>query len=106
MTRNDAQPASVLRLARTTSEKPRRADTMDIPDLTASPPVCTHDLVSECRCALTLSRKLLANGEVVGYVSCMSGSRARRWIAMYGFLVAGCRSDAAVPRAPVAPVAE
>src|SRR5262245_38164076 len=36
----------------------------------------------------------------------MSRSRAQRWIAMVGFLVAGCGSDAAARRTPVAPVAE
>jgi SAM-dependent methyltransferase len=36
----------------------------------------------------------------------MSRSRAQRWIAMFGFLVAGCGSDAAARRTQVAPVAE
>ena len=35
----------------------------------------------------------------------MLGSRARRWIAICGVIVAGCGGDAAAPRNPVAPVA-
>jgi predicted methyltransferase len=47
----------------------------------------------------------VARADLVGYCSVMTSYRARRWIAIIGFLVGGCRGEAAAPRAPAAAVA-